>query len=67
MIERRALERIEIKQPAMLQLDGVRGIYGTNSDQSRCGSAWLALTQTARLVAKGEAHDPVSFAGDDHL
>lgn len=27
MIERRALERIEINQPAMLHLDGVRGVY----------------------------------------
>ena len=27
MIERRALERIEIDQPAMLHLDGVCGIY----------------------------------------
>ena len=27
MIERRALERIEINQAAMLHLDGIRGIY----------------------------------------
>ncbi len=27
MVERRALERIEINQPAMLHLDGIRGIY----------------------------------------
>ena len=27
MIERRALERTEINQPAMLHLDGVRGVY----------------------------------------
>jgi hypothetical protein len=27
MIERRALERIGINQPAMLHLDGVRGVY----------------------------------------
>ena len=27
MIERRALERVEINQPAMLHLDGIRGIY----------------------------------------
>ena len=27
MIERRALERIEINQPAMLHLDGVRGVH----------------------------------------
>jgi hypothetical protein len=27
MIERRALERIEINQLAMLHLDGVRGVY----------------------------------------
>ena len=27
MIERRALQRIEINQPAMLHLDGVRGVH----------------------------------------
>jgi hypothetical protein len=27
MIERRALERIEINQPALLHLDGVRGVH----------------------------------------
>jgi hypothetical protein len=27
MIERRALERLEINQPAMLHLAGVRGVY----------------------------------------
>ena len=27
MIERRAVERIQINQPAMLHLDGVRGVY----------------------------------------
>jgi hypothetical protein len=27
MIERRTLERIEINQPAMLHLDGIRGVY----------------------------------------
>jgi hypothetical protein len=27
MIERRALERVEINQPAMLHLDGIRGVY----------------------------------------
>jgi len=28
MIERRALERIEINQPAMLHIDGISGVYG---------------------------------------